>query len=86
VYGELQLLEVIGISLVWIIIHEKSFYLHHIQRVQASKCKISPSCKGGALPVASRKMRRKRTVFNILFTEDAGFARGGIVSFLNTSV
>jgi hypothetical protein len=46
----------IGVPLVWRIIHEKLRYPYHIERVEASKCKFfSPSCKGGALPVASRK-------------------------------
>jgi hypothetical protein len=71
--------EGMGVSLVWRILQGQSLYPYHIQQVASPYS--SQSCRGGVLPIASRKMRCKHTVANILFTDEAGFSRDGTGNF-----
>jgi hypothetical protein len=72
-------------SVIWRILHEQSHYPYHI-----SDCKLSLLLiivQGGVLSVASRKMRSNtQFVANILFTDQSGFTRDGIVNCHNAHV
>jgi hypothetical protein len=77
-----------GIShpLVWSILHEQSLYPYHIQRVQA----LRPPDYQARLVFCQWFLRKcvedPHFIENILFTDEAGFTKNGIVNFHNTHV
>jgi hypothetical protein len=78
--------EGIGVPLVWRILHKQSLYPYHIQRVEA----LEPPdhrARGGVFQWHLAKcVVNTQLVANILFNDEAGFTRGGIVNFHNIHV
>jgi hypothetical protein len=73
--------EGIGVPLVWRILHEQSLYPYHIQRVQA----LTPDHRARVVYchwLLEKCVVNPRFVANILFTDEAGFTRDGIVNFI----
>jgi hypothetical protein len=78
--------EGIGVPHVWRILHEQSLYPYHIQRVQA----LTPPDHHARVVychwLLAKCVVNPQFVANILFTDEAGFTRDGIVNFRNTHV
>lgn len=78
--------EGINHRLVWSILHEQSLYPYHIQRVQA----LRPPDYQARLVFCQWFLRKcvedPHFIENILFTDEAGFTKNGIVNFHNTHV
>lgn len=78
----------VGISapLVWRILHEQLLYPYHVQRVQA----LNPLDHEARLVFCRWFLRSDaedpRFLSDILFTDEAGFTRNGVVNFHNTHV
>jgi hypothetical protein len=78
--------EGIGVPLVWIILHEQSLYPYHLHRAQA----VTPP-NYRARVVFCQWLHAKcvvntQFVASIVFTDEAGFTRDGIVNFHNTHI
>jgi hypothetical protein len=78
--------EGIGVPLVWKILYEQSLYPYHIQQVQA----LTPPDDHARVVychwLLAKCIVNSRFVPNILFTDEAGFTRAGIVNFHNIHV
>lgn len=78
----------VGISypLVWRTLHEQLLYPYHVQRVQA----LNPLDHQARMVFCRWFLRNDaedpRFLANILFTDEAGFTRNGVVNFHNTHV
>jgi hypothetical protein len=78
--------EVIDVFLVWIILHEKSLYPYHSQRVQA----LTPTDHHARVAfcqwIVEKYLVKTQFEANILFTHEAGFTMDGLKNFHNTHV
>jgi hypothetical protein len=78
--------EVIGVPLVWRILHEQSLYPYHIQRAQV----LTPPDHRARVVFCQRLLAKcvvnTQLVANILLTDEAESTRDGIMNFHNTHV
>lgn len=82
----LALQEGVSASSVWRVLHEQLLYPYHMQRVQALKPQDLPRREAFCRWLVLKCERNAEFIQKILFTDEAGFTRDGVVNFHNNHI